>query len=189
MNLTDLQGLTQVMSETLGTLMHHDTITGTSQKRIIQDQASKISAVIDTNADYLNLEISRYVAQQGLSLGSKLSVCKPKLNQKLFTCFDELTDTIHYNLTGDLFIAVYNPSVFDREYLEMKFGHSNLQVSVWNQTQKMFIPAQAEAFCIENSDKKNECDLIINEKVSFMETKIFKLSHNSATDISVPINS
>ena len=36
-SISDLVDLSQTMSELLGVMMHHDTITGTSQKRIIAD--------------------------------------------------------------------------------------------------------------------------------------------------------
>ena len=75
-------------------------------------------------------------------------------------------------------LAVHNPSVFDREYTEMKFGHSNMQVFVWSSQDGAFNPAKAEAFCVINSDSINECNLIIFETVSFMTTKIFKVAYD-----------
>ena len=75
-------------------------------------------------------------------------------------------------------IAVYNPSVFDREYTEIKFAHSHLKVEKWSAKDKEFKPASAEAFCVFNSDKKNECNLMIFEAVGFMETKIFRVTYD-----------
>jgi hypothetical protein len=48
-----------------------------------------------------------------------------------------------------------------------------------------FENTDAEAFCQPNSDKKNECDVYINDPIPFLSLKIFKIVYNKDSNLAV----
>lgn len=56
------------MMETLGYMMHHDTITGTSRKVVIQDDILKIQKSLDISSAFLLEYMKSQSIKKGLNL-------------------------------------------------------------------------------------------------------------------------
>ena len=49
--------------------------------------------------------------------------------------------------SGEIFLAVYNPGIGDRELVQIFLNTSNIEVTSWYPYTNQFLPLKAEAFC------------------------------------------
>eukprot|EP00347_Sterkiella_histriomuscorum_P019535 403341261 len=156
--------------------MHHDTITGTSQIRVINDQNQRFQKALTESQTVLISTINDLVKQQGFDLKENVISCQAQLNERPIC--PSTQDKVHQNLQSPTYFTVYNPSFFEKTHTELSFSHARVYVSVWNPASKSFdFLTDTEIFCYKNQDSVQECDLHINDVIPPQSLRIYKVSN------------
>eukprot|EP00347_Sterkiella_histriomuscorum_P015208 403357903 len=187
--LAQKQQASMYINQETGASLHHDTITGTSQKYVIDYDTSKFQLAISNNTPSLQQTFSAMISQMGLNLKSSdnLVLCQSELYSQINTCPKHSdSDAFSPKSTSPAQLyAIYNPSSQDKWFTQLRFTHPNLKITYWDPISQKFTGIATEAFCINNQDANRECDVTIAMRVPSQGMIVVQVQYDEKSDISV----
>ncbi|CDW89891.1 glycosyl hydrolases family 38 protein [Stylonychia lemnae] len=147
----------RLINQQLATLMHHDTITGTSPQRIIIEEQLSLSLRLSDNS-YILVQIIKSLVQLGSGiLIDDLMHCLYYIDQRKICPAQMIKEDL-------LYFVVYNPSLQIQDHIHLTRGNSNFNAFVFGENHNME-PVESEKFCYSNEDFFKECDIYIYQEV------------------------
>ena len=153
------------LTQKIGEITHHDTITGTSQRAVLRQEYNDIKVILNhagqLNSDSLSKKLQEL---EGIYTANQLKASLSNLNERESGQVLNYTAIIHGEL--DLVYVVYNPHTSEiKEHAEFLSSTKELSISRWVSDKRIFEEAESEAFCYENPDRVQECEVIVKVDV------------------------
>ena len=174
------KGVIPRLKETVATMVHHDTITGSSMPYVVQNATAQVEAMNKANGEVLTRVVTDKVMQEeGLKVDNLQWCNLHKVNERP-VCMQQM------GKDQRLVTVVYNPSIFEQEYAMIQMPHANIIVSVWEKDQGYFVLAESEAACSVNPEGLPECDIFIFTTIPPMSFSILRIEYSPQHDVSIP---
>lgn len=105
-------------------MQHHDTVTGTSKRYVIEDEIRGLEKLINDNANHVSSLIKNEAKLKGIDIKS-LTMMTHKVNEVQ-------TKTYEFGNKNEMLFVVYNPSALPVSHALIQVDQENIEVEVWN---------------------------------------------------------